>query len=238
MAKRDPNKVIDQFQGDIKSSLSDLAATRKLVGTSGALAQRAAMDAFTRLAVSFERFRSDWHIAAITQDAGRFRDTQRHRVKVALEETDRAALVPYLPPALTLPLHPTLEQVAGVLDAEGSNLSIPSVKDWQDLAKRHLEDPWKSKVAGLGTAQIRTFNAVVALRNAAAHQSPRASKALADALNKLTLPGHAGLRRATKGVTVQKLPTYLNGAGTNSQERRVDRYHALLRGLAEDLRTP
>ena len=112
------------------------------------------MDAFTRSAVGFERFRSEWHIAAIARDAARFRTTQRDRVVAALEETGRDQLVPYLPMGMGIDVHPTLDDVAAMLDATGGNLSIPTIKQWKKLATRHLCDPWKSKVMGLSGSKL------------------------------------------------------------------------------------
>jgi hypothetical protein len=235
--KRDPNTVIDRFQTDIDSSLNDWRATRATVGEGGTLAQRASMDAFTRMAVGYERFRSDWHIAAITRDASTFRGTQRHRVTEALRETGRDALIQYIPTTLTLPIHPTLEEVGNVLDAAGANLSIPGVNAWQNLATRHLADPWRAKVLGLTWADGRLTEAVVALRNAAAHQSARSHEALSEALEHLTHPSQTGLRRPDRGVTLTGIPTYLNGSSSGNR-RRVEHLHELIRGLTQRLRTP
>ncbi|WP_139804864.1 hypothetical protein [Rhodococcus sp. 1168] len=64
---RDPNKVIDTFQAEIARSLQDWRDLQVKVNERGPLAQRVSMDAFTRVAVAFEGFRSDWHLAAITK---------------------------------------------------------------------------------------------------------------------------------------------------------------------------
>jgi hypothetical protein len=236
--KRDPNAVIDQFQGELAASLSDWQATRARVGEGGPLAQRVSMDAFTRAAVAFERFRSEWHIAAIARNAAQFRAEQHNRVVLALKDAGWNELVPYLAAVMAIEVHPTLEDVAALLDAQGGNVSIRSIKHWRVLADRHLCDPWKARVYGLSWAQCKATTAVIALRNAAAHQSPQSAQKMTAALNALTHPvEHAGLRRPQRGVSVQKVPTYLNSVATGST-RRVERYHVLLGGIGTSLRVP
>jgi hypothetical protein len=237
MRKRDPDAVIDQFKAELAASLFDWGATQNDVGEGGRLARRASMDAFTRMAVAYERFRSEWHIAAITRDASSFVAAQLRRVAAALEETDRDQLLPYLPAGLALPKHPTLKEVGDILDPSGGNLSISGVALWRTLADKHLCNPWKAKVHGLTWADEKVTDAVVALRNAAAHQSPRSHDAMTAALGELTHPTHIGLQRPARGVPLAGIPVYLNGPG-GAQTRRVERYHRLLDDIAERLRLP
>jgi hypothetical protein len=236
MRKRDPNAVVSQFQSELASSLADLTSIHGKVGESGKLAQRASMDAFTRAAVAFEGFRSNWHIAAISRDATAFNKSQRNRVVAALTETDRGVLTAYVP-SLALPLHPKLDEIGEILDPDRGNVSIKTLQDWQDKAGRHLCDPWKSKVTGLGYGERTLMAAVVALRNAAAHQSSRSADEMKTALGALTTPDNAGLRLPGRGITVSGIPTYLNGFEVG-QERRVRKYHSRLHALAQRLRVP
>jgi hypothetical protein len=233
--KRDPNAVIDQFAHEVNASLADWRATRQAVGDGGPLAQRASMDAFTRLAVAYERFRSEWHVAAITRDATEFKASQRRRVEAALKETRRDGLVAYLPVALALPLHPTLDEVAKLLDPSGGNVSITGVSAWQDLAKKHLRDPWRGRIDSLTWADGRVTESVIALRNAAAHQSTQTHERLTAALDGLTHASHRGLKRPDRGVSPAGIPAYLNGVARDAK-RRVELYHELVRDLAERLR--
>ena len=232
MRKRDPNAVIDQFQGELASSLSDWAALTE--GTPAMIARRATMDAFARGAVAFERFRSEWHIAAITRDASTFRTRQLNRVQTALKETRRDNLADYV--QVVLPRHPTLEQVSRLLDAEGANVSLPNVGAWKKAAERDLAEPWLSKVSGILWAHGAGADAVIAIRNASSHQSERALADMTAALGKLTHPTiHKGLQRSERGVTLAGIPAYLHSAGT-SGSTRVEIYLRILDRLGESLR--
>lgn len=121
--KRDPNAVVDQFQSELARSLTDWATL--IAGVSAMPARRATMDAFNRAAVAFERFRSDWHIAAITRSASRFAVTRREGLERTLSDSGQGNLLPYV--HLAVPAHPTLEQVADLLDATGGNVAIPNI---------------------------------------------------------------------------------------------------------------
>jgi hypothetical protein len=232
--KRNPNAAIDEFQTEIDASLTDWRDTRRLVGEAGRLAQRASMDALMRLAVAYERFRSDWHVAAITRDASNFNRSQQNRAEEALKGDSRRQLVAYL--ALGLPIHPTLADVGAILDPNGGNVPIPGINAWKKLADRHLCDPWSARVNALTASDGKVTEAVIAMRNAAAHRSPQAHAAMTAALDGLGLPALRDLRRRPEHcVSLTGIPTYLNG-DTSDGTRRVERFHELLRDLAERLR--
>lgn len=231
MRKRDPNVLVHQFRTDLAS----ISADRELLSETAAsrLAKRATMDAFTRTAVAFERFRSDWLIAAITRDASAFSGTQLRRAKAALEDTNRGALAPYL--QVNIPKHPTLEQVGQILDASGGNVSIPSIRAWKECAKKHLAPPWRGAIEGILWEHAQAADAVISIRNAAAHQSPRSLSTMNEALSVLTDPiAHDGLRRQGNNVTLGGIPTYLHGV-INSGDRRVEKYAKFLDVLAASL---
>lgn len=184
MRKRSPDVVIDQFQDELRVALSDWGIL--MAGHTGAVAGRASMDAFTRIAVAFERFRSDWHIAAITRDSSAFAASQQRRAEVALDEGKRECLKPYM--TISIPKHPTLEQVEGLLDPAGGNLSISAMGAWEKLAKKHLADPWRARVTTIGQPVAAVADAVIAVRNAAAHQSARSLDTMNRRLDALTHP--------------------------------------------------
>ena len=85
MRKRDPNTLVDLFQNELNRSLGDWAALLAVNRTQPS-ARRATMDAFSRAVVAFERFRSEWHIAAIARDAARFSESQEARLERVLKE--------------------------------------------------------------------------------------------------------------------------------------------------------
>jgi hypothetical protein len=237
MRKRDPNDLVDRFQTELATSVNQWQSLVDVAGDAR-LARRATMDAFNRAAIAFELFRSDFHIAAITRDASAFEQAQQRRLEDVLRKDTppRLALITYS--RVTLPKHPTLAQVTELLDATGGNLSISPYARWKKIAERDLADPWKSKVTNLPWDLRGVADAVISIRNAVAHQSPRSLTGMSEALKKLTAPSHTGLQRPKSGVTLSGIPSYLHGSTSSSPSasRRVERYHALLREVGEALR--
>lgn len=232
MRKRKPNDLVDQFRAEITTARSDRLGL--IAGATRPLAQRATMDAFTRVAVAFERFRSDWHIAAIARDATTFKQSQLTRVESALTETKRAVLIPYI--RVELPPHPTLAQVEELLDASGGNISLPSIDEWKKRAKSHLAPDWEVKVRGIPWAEAQIADALIKTRNAASHQSTRAVDEMNDALTNLTHPViHKGLARPKHRVSVTGIPGYLHGAQAG-QPPRVEAFLDSLDRLAVHFR--
>jgi hypothetical protein len=69
MRKRNPNDVIIAFQSDVQASLEEWSAVITSVREQPVTLRRGvSRNAFFRLAVRWELFRSDWHIAAATRD--------------------------------------------------------------------------------------------------------------------------------------------------------------------------
>ncbi len=207
------------------------------VGSTGQLAQRASLDAFTRLAVAFERFRSDWHIAAINTDASEFNDAQVRRITSQFEKPKLRPLLAYVSISVKT-AHPTLEQIASLVDVTDGNLSINSADAWGDLAKKHLAEPWRGLVRSIksSTQQRLFFDTVVAVRNVAAHQSGQATQRLNDLLTQLGSSQNKALGRSERGVKASNVAKYLNVQAEG--KRRVEIYHDRLRSLAESLRNP
>jgi len=231
--KRQPNDLVVRFTDDLDLSLSDW---RDLTADVPAvLARRATMDAFARAAVAFERFRSDWHVAAVTRDASAFRLGRQARVVDVLSKGEAKELLGYV--QVFLPTHLTLEQVSGLLDPAGGNVSIPSIKRWQEMARRDLASPYRDKVEGIPFKLKAVASAVIAIRNGVSHQSPRSLSDMNGALGCLTHPSHDGLRRPTNQVTLFGIPAYLHGRIAGG-ETRVERYHAVLGDLAKLMRVP
>ncbi len=229
MRKQNPNDVIEGFRDELGTIQTDWRAIRTAIGTTtGPLAKRATTDAFTRAAVAFEGFRSDWHIAAINTDSQAFR---------AMLTADAVALVkagsyPTLASRLQidLPLHPPLDLIRELLAARGDHLSIRNYKHWKARVKLELTDPWSGKIDGLHNADRAVLNAVVALRNVLAHNSTRASETVDNALGKF-LAADAALKRGTRKIRPSGVPSYLN-AVTPAGPTRFEHYLTRLDGLA------
>jgi len=147
--KRDPNDVITAFQAELASSLAQWTAIRASMGSTGDIAKQVSIDAFSRAAVAFEAFRSDWHVAAINRDSSAFKSFLRAKVQGQVRGT-----FPVLASrvAVDLPLHPTLKEITDLLDPLGRNVSVPDMSQWKAKATEHLANPWQAKVHGLSGA--------------------------------------------------------------------------------------
>lgn len=230
--KRDPNDVIDAFQHELAKSLALWGEVRAHVGPAGDIAKRIAVDAFTRAAVGFEGFRSDWHIAAINRDSTEFKAFLTAKI-------ERVAVGAYPNIAgkieVNLPRHPKLEEITELLDPRGRNVSLPDFKAWKERTSEHLVDPWRTQVMSLPTADGRLIDGVVAVRNLLAHESRDASDTMNRALGKLTAGHDPHLRRVgTRRITPSGIGSYLNAI--KAGQPRVERYYGRLDEIVEKLR--
>ncbi len=237
MRKRHPNDVIDAFQADARASLSQWSVvTRSVADQPVSLRRVVSRDAFFRLAVRWELFRSDWHIAAATRDPGQLRSTMAAEVDKALSgRPGLAECRPYV--HVSLPAHPSLEQTRRLLDPAGRNISRSASSSgrnvWVQKSEAHLALPWVDKVRGLPLPDHKVVELVECLRNVIAHGS-RSS------LNDLnaTLVAITGREEAVFGA--QPLPTtagvsrYLHGAVLGSA--RIEHLHERLGQIADRMR--
>lgn len=68
--KRDPDDEVDRFLASVVASLDLWSRTQHALESSDlGLRKVASLDAFVRIAVEWEGFRSRWHIAAINRDS-------------------------------------------------------------------------------------------------------------------------------------------------------------------------
>lgn len=143
MRKRHPNDVIDAFQADARASLSQWSVvTRSVADQPVSLRRVVSRDAFFRLAVRWELFRSDWHIAAATRDPGQLRSTMAAEVDKALSgRPGLAECRPYV--HVSLPAHPSLEQTRRLLDPAGRNISLSASSSAGMSGSRRARLTWR-----------------------------------------------------------------------------------------------
>jgi hypothetical protein len=232
MRKQNPNDVVASFQSEIADVVNDWSSMRAAIGTTaGPLAKRATIDAFTRIAVSFEAFRSDWHIAAINRDSSEL----QKKLATYASSLVKSSTYPMLAPRvrIDLPTHPALEVIRELLDPQGGNLSISSYNHWKKRANSELADPWRSTILTMNTNLCAVLNATIAVRNVLAHQSVRSSATMNDALTRFGAPD-AALRRGTREIRPSGLGAYLN-ASTTAGTTRLERYASRLDDLTSAL---
>jgi hypothetical protein len=229
MRKKNPNDVIDDFK---RLAGASLATWTQMCGqiTGNDLRKNASVDAFLNVAIGWESFLSDWHIAAINRDSSAFVSDLQQRVEQSV--TGRwPGLKGKL--NLSIPKHPSLDLITEVLDPEGGNLSFAGKAKWRERAQRELCDPYRTAVLSLGDSDYKLVTASVAIRDCLAHRSQKASNVMNEALGRLATRD-AALRRGQQRVQPSGIGAYLY-AQTGSG-RRVELYHQRLDAVAEALR--
>ena len=237
MRKRHPNDVIDSFQVAAQASLQEWSAvSRSVVDQPVSLRRGVSKDAFFRLAVRWEVFRSDWHIAAAARDATQLRSTIAAAVDKALSgRSDLVESRQYIDVAI--PAHPTLEQTRRLLDPAGRNISLSASSSgrnlWIQKSEAHLVTPWVDKVRGLPLADHKVAEVIEHLRNVIAHESRSSLEALNAVLAAVT-----GAEQETFGAkplrTGAAVSTYLHTSSAGSA--RVGHFHNRMAQIADRMR--
>jgi hypothetical protein len=229
--KRQPNDLIDAFKQDLLNSISDWTQICGQLGFSGALAKRVSVDTFVRAAVAFEGFRSDWHIAAIARDSSALAAHLTTRARNAVGQNPVLATLI----SVDLPKHPTLTQVADLLDPQHKNISLSSAQAWRKRASEHLVDPYRTKVDTIPAADTKLMDAVIALRDFIAHESDNASSVANGRLRNMSAATDRKLRRGTRQLHPSGIGAYLHALQPGGR-RRVELFHDRLDQVAERLR--
>jgi hypothetical protein len=233
--KQNPNDVVTAFRSEVLSIQNEWGAIRTAIGTTaGPLAKRATTDAFTRVAVTFEAFRSDWHIAAINRDSGAFQAALTADAVALVKAGSYPTLASRV--QVDLPLHPPLDLIRELLAARGDHLSIRNYDHWKTRAKSQLTDPWKAQLLGMHNADRAVLNAVIAIRNVLAHNSTRASDFMHSTLGRFQAPDRP-LARGARKISPSGVPAYLN-AVTSGGQTRFERYVSRLDDVAARLIVP
>lgn len=240
MRKRDPDAVVDTFNATVTSQrdhAKSLASAASL-GTG----RRVYEDALMRLAVSWEVFRSDWFIACINRDSSAMAAVVQTAVNKQVQKANRGPAFGALKKQwiqVNVPAHPTLEDIAKVLDPSNYNLELP-----RDIRQDGglLAAPYAARVAALTEDDNKLVAAVNTLRNALAHQSTSSIDRMNTSIDELSATSDPGLKlsAAARRVTVAGIGRYLgaevaNGGQPPTQARCLH-FHDRMRGIAAKLR--
>jgi hypothetical protein len=233
MKKRDPNKVIDEFQATLGESAITWGEIGHRIGWEADLAKALSVDAFLRAAVAWETFRSDWHVAAINNDSSAFRKELLRRYQASMDDKWHG-MSKWV--SVDLPKHPSLDVVSSLIDARGFNVTFESSEKWVSRCATELVSPWREKAMSLGLPDHRLVDSITALRDCIAHRSRGSIERLDLALKKLSLVPDKPLRRGTNRVQPSGIGAYLFAIAGPAGARRVQVFHARLDGIAESLR--
>ncbi len=227
---RDPNDELDLFTQEAADSM-DLWRRSQLALVASELDLRkvASLHAYLRLAVSWEGFRSRWHIAAINRDSSAYRAEVESRLRQSLRGGKFAAIEPSV--HVAFPRQLSIPAVQRLLDPLGRNISFGD--SWTDRAQAELAATYAAKVAALSPADLRLVAACERIRNAVVHRSTSSVDEMNTALLVLDAAVDADLLRTSR-VTGSGIAAYLHAQP--AAERRVEIWHRRLVGVAGRLR--
>src|SRR5437870_5401495 len=125
----DPNDVIDDF-AEVIDSLRDTYDVLLIAGGTDALKKQVSVDVFLRAAVGFESFRSEWHIAAINQDATRFRECVQESIRGTVSGArEYRGAAPRI--VLDVPRYPSVAVIRAIVDPLGRNVAFGDAAGWK-----------------------------------------------------------------------------------------------------------
>lgn len=211
------NLVIDRFQAeqkrqrDLYNSLRDVATSEAMREQSCNLVMVTARD--------WERFLSDWHVAAVACDSTTFANSLTDHLAKAVAKYANERGTPQLSvfsPTVHVPAHPTLADIASALDGQGRNLYLSTKKARKNFADAYLAAPYSDKHANLADKDtLRLLDVLLSVRNAIAHRS-RSSLDILNAnlseASKSTDPDVANLGRVKNRVSPSGVGSYLDAA--------------------------
>jgi len=184
-----------------------------------------------RLAVAFEVFRSDWHVAAINRDSARFAAFEERRIRASINEKFPATGMHV---RIEVPTHLTLRQVRAMIDADGRNVTFSSPERWIDRVTTHLNGAYRAAVLDLAPADLLVVNAVVKIRDCVAHQSPSSSNEMNAALEALA---DSEFARGQKRLRPSGVAAFLHARPGPLLPRRIVGFHTRLQAISERMRT-
>jgi hypothetical protein len=154
--KRDPNDEVDRFVTAADASLDVWERTQRALEASDLeLRKVVSLDAFVRIAVDWEGFRSRWHIAAINRDSSAYRADVERRFRASIKSGRFGELDPFI--HLALPAQLSVATIHELLDPLGRNISFGD--KWTDRATAELPTQYAAKVVALSPADLLLVSA-------------------------------------------------------------------------------
>lgn len=167
------NLVIDRFQDEQKRQRS-LYNSLRGVATNDVMREQSC-NLVMVTARDWERFLSDWHIAAVARDSTTFANTLTDHLTKAVTKYGNERGAPQLSvfsPTVHVPAHPTQADVARALDGQGRNLPLSTNKARRRFANDYLAGPYASKHEKLADeATTLLLDVLLSVRNVIAHRS-------------------------------------------------------------------
>lgn len=185
-------------------------------------------DAFFRLAVSWEVFRSDWHIAAVAKDTSVLARTFRSDIeKLVKAKSQLKGAVPYL--KIDMPKHLPLSDVREAIEPDGGNVKLKPLGDgsttnlWPKQAEAQLSSPFSEVIEAIPLRDWKFLSLVERLRDCIAHSSRRSVETLGAAFAALDPADEISFGFTLRGLGMPRVPIYLHGRANGS--RRMDHFY-------------
>jgi hypothetical protein len=228
--KRDPDDEVDRFVASVAASLHLWRRTQQALESSDLeLRKVASLDAFVRIAVEWEGFRSRWHIAAINRDSSAYRGDLETRFRASIKDGRFGELEPYV--HVALPAQLSVATVQRLLDPLARNVSFGD--KWTDRARAELAAPYSARVHSLVPADLLVVFASEKIRNAIVHRSASSLAEMNTGLVALDPTVDPDLVRTSK-ITGTGIAAYLHARPLS--DRRVEVWHRRLGQVAGRLR--
>lgn len=185
MRVADPNKVIDDFQQQVRQSANDVAQLFEFVQAKNEglqLQKHFAEASAFKIAGLWELFQGDWFVAAIANDPTQYKETIKECVNEKVEQFQKIMEKAF--PSYSVNIQaPSLSGInsrdrgliRGHFDSDGKNITLQTRKEWSKFADKYLSKPYKTKALqftnDIGSWSYLSY--LIALRNAIAHRSSK-----------------------------------------------------------------
>lgn len=236
--------VIDRFQAE-QQRQRDLYNSLRAVATNDAMREQSC-NLVMVTARDWERFLSDWHIAAVARDSTTFSNTLTDHLSKAVTKYGNERDTPQLSvfsPTVHVPAHPTLSDIASALDGQGRNLPLSTKKARKKFADAYLAAPYASKHEELADEETRLqLDVLLSVRNVIAHRSRSSLEVLNAKVTEASKSAHpdvGNLGRDKNRVSPSGVGSYLDSAVYSPKWEGVSRALLLsltITELAERLR--
>lgn len=153
---------------------------------------------FHRGYVAFEAFVSAYFVGCVNRDASKFIAERTSRLTESLKSKWAwdIAYIAYSPPR-----HPSVTDVAALLDPEDRNVSFRDCATMVEKAQIYLTPAHADKFKAISETQYKVVDAAKAIRNCVAHQSRVSFAHMNECLRDLPCTGNAALlRRPVRSV--------------------------------------
>lgn len=178
--------------------------------------------------VAFECFLSDLFLAYMNRDFSQYQNTLS--AKIANSTRDRFGAWAQARISFTAVAHMSVDRIEALIDPDSYNLTFKNVESLKQKANEWIAAPFRNAIAGLNDSDTHLIDAVHAIRNFVAHQSPSAKDRMNEELSTVvTGPGCPNLHLGRGTNDIHDVGSFLktNAGGQRRVLRCVQRLGAI-----------